>query len=143
MTSEENKVKYMTRKEIRERTMQLIFQMDANGSFDPADLSPVIEDADVVGYEQAMKTLNILHDHIYEIDGIISENLTRWTIHRIPKAELAILRLAVCEMLFMDDEDVPDAVAINEAVELAKEYGEEKSPAFINSVLGKIVRSKA
>ena len=58
----------------------------------------------------------------------------------MPKTDLAVLRLAVCEILFLDE--MPDSVSINEAVELAKKYGEEKSSSYINGILGSISRSK-
>jgi N utilization substance protein B len=74
------------------------------------------------------------------IDAVISANLKGWKIGRVSKVNLAILRLAVYEICF--DEDVPASVAINEAVELAKRYGGEDDSAFINGVLGAVVRSK-
>ncbi|MBQ4417586.1 MAG: transcription antitermination factor NusB, partial [Butyrivibrio sp.] len=67
--------------------------------------------------------------------ALITERTTGWTTDRMGKAELAILRLAVYELLF--DDTVPNAVAINEAVELAKRYGQDESAAFINGVLAK------
>ena len=68
-----------------------------------------------------------------EIDAKISEVSKGWTIDRIGKAELAILRLAVYEILF--DDDIPASVAINEAVELAKRFGQESSYSFVNGIL--------
>jgi N utilization substance protein B len=73
-----------------------------------------------------------------ELDQIIEKFLREWTIDRINKVDLALMRLAVYEMLC--EEDVPLGVAINEAVELSKEYGSDESPAFINGVLGNISR---
>ncbi len=75
-------------------------------------------------------------EKIPEIDELIAKNSSGWKPERMPKEDLAIIRLAVYEIKF--DDAVPDKVAINEAVELAKLYGEEKSPSFINAVLGKI-----
>lgn len=72
-----------------------------------------------------------------DIDEKISANAKGWKIERIAKAELAILRLAVYEALY--EESVPVGVAVNEAVELAKEYGGENGAAFVNGILGKIV----
>lgn len=74
-------------------------------------------------------------NNIEQIDKIIDENSEKWDIKRIDKVDLAILRLAIYEILF---DDVPKRVAINEAVELAKEYSSEKSYRFINAVLAKI-----
>ncbi len=74
-------------------------------------------------------------EKISEIDALLTENTTGWDVKRIGKVELAILRLAIYEMRY--DEDIPKAVAINEAVELAKRYGQEGAPSFVNGVLAK------
>ena len=71
--------------------------------------------------------------HIKEIDEKLTEAAKNWELKRLGKAELAILRLAAYEIIY--DEDIPRAVAINEAVEIAKEYTDEKAAAFINGVL--------
>lgn len=73
-----------------------------------------------------------------EIDSLISEKASGWNIDRIGKVELTILRLAVYEILF--DETIPDSVAINEAVELAKKFGQDESSSFVNGVLSKFVK---
>lgn len=125
----------MTRQEVREQTMQIIFQMDVSGEFDYEKLTPIQENLKVINKPQATETLTAIRDHIKEIDDKISTNIDNWTIERIAKADLAILRNAVAEILFTD---LPKSIAINEAVELAKKYGDEKSYAFINSVLSKI-----
>lgn len=77
-----------------------------------------------------------IKERIDEIDEKINQVAKGWKTERMGKADLAILRLAVYEMLY--DEDVPVKVAINEAVELAKKYGGDESPAFVNGILGKI-----
>jgi len=73
---------------------------------------------------------------IEQIDEIIASISSGWKLNRLGKAELAILRLAVYEIKY--DKDIPEKVAINEAIELAKRYGSEQSPKFINGVLAKI-----
>jgi N utilization substance protein B len=128
----------MNREEIREKTMQLIYQMDVTGEFDYSKLNPVDEDADVLEQEQAIAVLDSVRDHITEIDNVIRTNLDRWSFERVARTDLAILRTAVAEMFYV--ESIPVGVSINEAVELAKKYGDERSFAFINSVLGKISR---
>lgn len=72
------------------------------------------------------------------IDNNLNEKVTGWDISRIGKVELAILRLAVYEILF--DDDIPTGVAINEAVELAKKFGQDSSGSFINGVLAKFAK---
>ena len=78
-----------------------------------------------------------VYARISEIDALINERTSGWTTERMGKSELAILRLAVYEIMF--DDGIPDAVAINEAVELAKRYGQDASGSFINGVLAKFV----
>ena len=78
--------------------------------------------------------------NLEKIDVIISENLQGWTITRISKVALAILRLSVYEIMFSDA--VPVSVSINEAVELAKKFGGDDDPSYINGVLGSVARAK-
>lgn len=129
----------MKREDVREKTMQLVYQMDMTGDFEVADLSIVDENVKAAGKKQAAETLAAVQDHHEEIDKIITDNLDNWTLERIAKTDLAILRTAVAEMLYV--ESIPVRVSINEAVDLAKKYGDERSYAFINSVLGKISHS--
>lgn len=79
-------------------------------------------------------------DKTNEIDTLISSNLANWNIKRVGKAELTIIRLAVYEMYYDDSIDV--RIAINEAVELGKVYGEDKASKFINGVLSTIYKNK-
>ena len=83
------------------------------------------------------KTLAII-DKLSEIDEIINENSDGWPTNRLGTAELTIMRLAVYEIRF--DEEIPDGVAINEAVELSKKYGSDNSSSFVNGVLAKIIK---
>jgi len=129
----------LNRDEIREKTMQLVYQMDIVGDFEVADLSLVDENVKAAAKKQAAETLAAVQDHHEEIDSLITDNLDNWTIDRIAKTDLAILRTALAEILYV--ENIPVKVSINEAVNLAKKYGDERSYAFINSVLGKISRS--
>lgn len=76
--------------------------------------------------------------HMMEIDPIIEESAPQFPINKISKIDAAILRLAVYELLFEKKE--PEKVIIDEAIELAKEYGGDKSPKFINGVLGNVVK---
>ena len=74
------------------------------------------------------------------LDGLIEKYSKGWKVKRLPKINLAILRLAAYEILFVDD--VPESVAINEAVELAKKYSGESDYSFINGVLGALVKGE-
>ena len=73
-----------------------------------------------------------------EIDGFIERYAKGWRVERISRTALAILRCAICEILYV--EDVPESVAINEAVELTKRFAEEDSGSFVNGILGKYVK---
>lgn len=85
--------------------------------------------------EDFVKRTKELISHLEEIDGIINELAEGWKTSRIAKVDLAILRVAIFEMKY---EKLEKGIAINEAVELAKEYGEDKSYAFVNGILGRI-----
>ena len=126
----------MKREEIREQTMQLLFQMDAQGIFDYKQIIPIAENNKAISKDQAIATLTAIRDHIDEIDNTIKANLDKWNFDRIAKTDLAILRNAVAEMKYIDA--IPNGVSINEAVNMAKKYGDDKSYAFVNSVLSKI-----
>ena len=80
------------------------------------------------------------HDHLMEVDSLIEPKLTDWTMSRIPKVCLILLRIAVTEMMFIDT--VGDSVAINEAVELTKKYAAPEDYQFVNGILGNISREQ-
>ena len=128
----------MDRRIIRENIMQFVYQMDVSANFDYEKQACIQEAEKALKQNQAIETLSAIRDHIQEIDRLISNNIDNWDIARLPKADLAILRTALAELLYVDS--IPANVSINEAVELGKTYGDERSYAFINSVLGKINR---
>ena len=128
----------MDRRIIRENIMQFVYQMDVSDNFDYEKQACVEEAEKALIQHQAVETLSAIRDHIDDIDKLISNNIDKWDIDRLPKADLAILRTALAEILYVDS--IPNNVSINEAVELGKTYGDERSYAFINSVLGKINR---
>ena len=132
----------MTRSEMREHVFKLIFRVPFH---DKNELKEQIDyyfdgltDVNEKDYEYIKnKALLVceLSDDIDEKINLVSEG---WPVDRIGKAELAIMRLAVYEMLY--DDDIPVNVAINEAVELAKSYGSDDNAAsFVNGVLAKLV----
>lgn len=133
-----NNEKTLDRETIRENTMQLIYQMEINGEYDYEKLNPVEENIEALEQDQAIATLTAVRDHISEIDDVIRNNLDKWSIERVSKADLAILRNAVAEMMYVDT--IPVSVSINEAVNLSRKFGDEKSYAFVNSVLSKVNR---
>ena len=90
--------------------------------------------------QEIFTRLQDLTEHLSEIDEIIDQNATDWKRERMAKVDLAIIRLAVYETTF--DDNIPEGVAINEAVEIAKEFGGDSSPSFVNGVLGRISRKR-
>ena len=129
----------MKREDIREITMQLVYQMDMTEDFRVADLSIVDENVKAAGKKQAAETLAAVQDHHEEIDDLISKNLDKWSIERIAKTDLAILRTAVAEMMYVDS--IPSSVSINEAVSMTKKFAADKDGSFVNGVLGAVAKS--
>ena len=128
-----------TRKDAREFLMQTVFQMDAQKELDVSHLEKYLADRKFGTQTAYVNTvLHKMHENIEEIDSMINAVSDGWSTSRMAKPDLAISRVAAAEILYADD--VPQAVAINEAVNLSKLYGTEQSPKFINAVLGKIVK---
>ncbi len=131
----------MTRREIRENTFKLVFNIEFRDNNEYEEqfemYMDTVEGVSEKDKEYIHSRLFDLIDKLDEIDGIIEASTEGWDLNRIGKVELAILRLATYETKF--DEDIPVGVAINEAVEIAKKFGGEDSPSFINGILGKIV----
>ena len=129
----------MTRKEERELAFTLIFEKIFN---DETSIEEIIENAmDARLIEEntfAFSLAQLTYEHIEEIDSIINQNSVGWKIERLPKVSLAIMRLAICEILYVPS--IPNGVSINEAVELAKKFASQEDAAFINGILGKYVR---
>lgn len=131
----------MTRSEAREQAFILVFEKIFNPELTVGDIKKMTEESELFELDGfAEKLFNAACENVEKTDGIISANLRKWTLQRIPKVSLALLRLAVTEILFFDD--VPDSVSANEAVELAKKYAGEEDASFINGVLGSVIRGK-
>ncbi len=130
----------MNRKLTREEVMKLLYEMDMNEDFtiERADrfLSSIENlKIDTKYYKNTSK--NFI-ENLVEIDNLINEYSSDWKINRIAKIDIAIMRLAITEMLY--DEGIPVSVSINEAIELCKKYSSEDSHKFINGILGNINR---
>jgi N utilization substance protein B len=129
----------MNRSDARKILMQAVFQMEARDSDDVELVKTLIPEgeSDKNQLEYIYDNFRNIDENLENIDKAIDENAEKWNTRRMPKADLAIARVAVGETLYGD---TPKAVAINEAVELAKEFGGEGSPKFINGLLGKILK---
>lgn len=137
-TQKEKKVSF-SRKEAREFCMQTIFQMEAQKEAELSKLEHYLGEKNFgtqTGYIKSV--ISGLLENIETVDELINKSATGWDVKRMPKTDLAIVRIATAEMLYAD---IPHAVAINEAVSLSKLYGTENSPKFINAVLGKIEKT--
>ncbi|MFD0767936.1 transcription antitermination factor NusB [Bacillus sp. CGMCC 1.60114] len=126
----------MKRRTARERAMQALYQMDITGEYNPkAAVENVLEEGESTN--EFLETLVFgCVEYKEVIDELIRQNLKKWKLERISIVDRSILRLAVYEMKYM--EDIPHSVSINEAIEIAKAYGDEESRRFINGVLSSI-----
>ena len=131
----------MKRSTIRELTFKLLYSMEIQQEDNDEQIELYIENSEITDEETKTYIKNVtkgIKENNEEIINLISNNLKQdWKVDRISKINLAILKRAIYEIKFTD---VPYKVAINEAVELAKKYGEDSSATFINGVLANIVR---
>lgn len=131
----------MTRKQAREEAFILIFEKQINGESTEDILQLAKEVREIEPDEYTVNTFVGVFDNIEAIDSLISENLKGWSIKRLSKAVLAILRLAIYEMKYIDE--IPVSVSINEAVELAKKYSGKEDSSFVNGLLGTLAKANA
>lgn len=134
----------MGRSELREHIFRILFRIEFQPKEEMEEQLALyleeLESAKDTEKEYIRTKYAAIAEKVEMIDEKINASVTGWKTSRMGKVDLAILRLAVYEIEW--DEEVPQGVAINEAVELAKRYGGEESPSFINGVLGKIVNPR-
>lgn len=135
----------MIRKELREHVFKTLFQIEFNEAADmPEHLQyyfDTLDEAKEEDKEYIRRKYESAAAHIAEIDALLNEAAKGWKTSRMNKVDLTILRLALYEMRW--DDDVPEGVAINEAVELAKRFGGDGSSSFVNGVLGKLAKQES
>ncbi|MBE5950047.1 MAG: transcription antitermination factor NusB [Lachnospiraceae bacterium] len=131
----------MTKREEREHLFKLLFCKDFHEMAEMEEQVEMYQEQRELEnkeeFEPIKKKLDAIVATEGTIDMLLSEAASGWRLNRMGKAELTILRIAVYEMRY--DEEVPEKVAINEAVELAKKYGNDASAGFVNGVLAKLV----
>lgn len=131
----------MSRTAIRENAFKLLYSNEIQKEIDEEQLQIFIQENNINDEEQIKYIKNSfegVQNNIVEINKLIEKNLTKkWTIDRISKIDIAILKLAIYEMVYTE---LPYKVVINEAVELAKKYGDESSKSFINGILASVVK---
>ena len=130
----------MTRNEARENMMQIIYELDASKTMTEENASKLTDERLVGNHKKrGCALLCGIIENIEHIDNIININSNSWKTTRMPKVDVAIMRLALGEIFYCDD--IPTAVSINEAINLAKKYSTEQSSRFIHGVLGAAIKS--
>lgn len=130
----------MNRSEMREQAFILLFEKEFFKDKPLDEIEDVFSENVSALSDYAKELFETTFNHISELDKIIEKYSNGWKLNRIPKVNLSILRLALSEIIYIDS--VPENVAINEAVELAKKYSGNEDYSFINGILGSYSRSK-
>ena len=125
------------RTKARKRAVDVLYEADLRGADPLAVLRDRIADGNPPVPEHAVRLVEGVAEHADRIDELIDRHAHGWSIDRLPDVDRAILRMAVFELLWVDD--VPDPVVIDEAVELARSLSTDDSPAYVNGVLGAIL----
>jgi N utilization substance protein B len=128
------------RSKARKRALDVLYEADVRGTDPVSTLAERLQQADPPVPDYAVELVEGVTEHRDAIDGVLAEHAEGWTVERMPPVDRAVLRLALYEVLWRDD--VPDAVAVDEAVELAKSLSTDESPRFINGILGKVLREQ-
>ena len=133
----------MKRSQIRELAFRLIYSSEIQKEMEEEQVELFLQQNEIEGKEEAdyIRTIyNGIKENKKEIVSLISNNLKeKWTMDRISKINLAVLEVAIFELIYSE---LPYKVVINEAVELAKKYGEDSSKSFVNGILASIVKEK-
>ena len=128
------------RSKARKRAVDVLYEADVRGR----EVLPLLQERIADGHppinEHTVRLVEGSHQHGAEIDRLIAEHASGWTLARLPDVDRAILRMAVFELLWVPD--VPDAVVIDEAVELAKALSTDDSAAYVNGVLAGILQAQ-
>jgi transcription antitermination protein NusB len=128
------------RSKARKRALDVLFEADLRGTDPTATLSAWTERADPPVQDYARVLVEGVIVNRDRIDGLLTAYSEAWSLERMPLVDRTVLRLAAFEILYCPD--IPDAVAIDEAVELAKSLSTEESPAFVNGVLAKLLSNE-
>lgn len=129
----------MTRRQAREEAFILIFEKAFNDDTVENILEVATETRDLTPNEYIKTVFAGVYEKLSEIDDIISQSSIGWSIKRISKTALCVLRLAIFEIKFMDE--IPVAVSINEAVELCKKYATADDASFVNGILSTVAKN--
>lgn len=133
----------MKRTETRELAFKLIYSCEIQKEMEEDQIELFLQENEINNEERSNYIKDIffgIKSNQTEIEELIKQNLTqRWTIDRVSKINIAILKVATYELIYSK---LPYKVVINEAVELAKKYGEDSSKSFVNGILASVVKQK-
>jgi N utilization substance protein B len=129
------------RSKARKRALDVLYESELRNVDAVTTLAERVELAEPPVNDYTIELVEGVAAHRDRIDAILAEYAEGWTVDRMPDVDRAVLRLAVYELLWRAD--VPDAVAIDEAVELAKTLSTDESPRFVNGVLGRVLKDRA
>ncbi len=128
------------RTKARKRALDILFESEMRGQ----PLGEILDERIVAGEppvnDYTVTLVRGIVDHQARIDELVAQYSQGWTLERMPAVDRNVLRLGVLELLYV--EDVPDSVAVSEAMHLVRDLSTDESPAFVNGVLGNILRDK-
>ncbi len=127
---------YMKRHDAREKAVQVLFQLDNTDLTLQEAIGHVLNEEESDTFFE--KLVHGVTENLEEIDEQLTQNLENWSLGRLPKIERTVLRIALYELKYM--QDTPNRVVLNEAIELCKTFGDEKSSKFVNGVLSKFTQ---
>ncbi|CAM3793459.1 transcription antitermination factor NusB [Alicyclobacillus pomorum] len=130
----------MRRRELRQKALQSLYQIDVGKSDADAAIRHVLEEAESMSDKDVQYVQKLVHgttSHLAELDELLASSVQGWKLDRIASVDRNVLRLAVYELLYETDVDI--ATIVDEAVELAKAFSTEESGRFVNGVLAKIL----
>ena len=131
----------LTRREEREQAFILLFEKSFNPETEIQELYETAIENEIICESEFSKNLAVkVTENVEAIDAVIEKYSVKWKMSRISKVALAVMRLAICEILFYDD--IPVGVSINEAVELCKKYASKDDYSFVNGILSSIAKEE-
>lgn len=128
------------RSKARQRALEILFEAEQRGIDPQQVLTTRVEKAELIVNEYVRTLISGVTEHREEIDELLSTYARGWTVERMPRVDLMALRIGTWELLHNDE--IPDSVAVSEAVTLARKLSTEESPGFVNGVLGRLQKLK-
>jgi N utilization substance protein B len=129
------------RTKARKRALDVLFESEVRGLALDGTLEERLASPEPPVKEYTVELVRGVTEHRSKIDELLASYSEGWSLERMPAVDRNVLRIGVFEVLYVDD--VPDAVAVTEAINLVRDLSTDESPAFVNGVLGNIVRNKA